>query len=284
VFTFTGKGKPIAFEGDIRLVDAEAQGFFYCEISCPLDLEQPIIQRRIQTVEGIRSIAGVGNWKGWIYSREMDNAKKFGYTFTIIRGYKFKEAIIFKDYILKMYELRQKYPSGTAMNLVAKLGMNSLYGKIGMKTDKQVVEIIDTSTEAGNLKLSSLLATYGENIQNYFNIDKYLVYVIRKEDLKIKSDGSSSAYIDHYHGSDVNVAVASAITAGGRISMSRFKNNPNVNLYYTDTDSVIIDNQLHPSVVGPGLGQFKLEKVITEYAALAPKTYATLYYTPERAK
>ena len=38
-----------------------------------------------------------------------------------------------------------------------------------------------------------------------------------------------------------NVAIASAITALARVHMSQFKNNTNYNLYYTDTDSAIID-------------------------------------------
>ena len=42
-------GKPIAFEGDIRKVDPNAYGFFYCKITTPDYLEHPILQRRIKT-------------------------------------------------------------------------------------------------------------------------------------------------------------------------------------------------------------------------------------------
>jgi hypothetical protein len=38
-------GKPIAFEGDIRAVEPEAYGFFYCKITSPDFLEHPLLQR-----------------------------------------------------------------------------------------------------------------------------------------------------------------------------------------------------------------------------------------------
>jgi hypothetical protein len=74
-------GKPIAFEGDIRRVEPEAYGFFNCKITSPNYLEHPILQRRIETENGIRTIAGLGTWEGWIFSDEMHNASDFGYTF-----------------------------------------------------------------------------------------------------------------------------------------------------------------------------------------------------------
>ena len=80
-------GKPIAFEGNIRNIDPDAFGFFYCKITSPTDLEHPILQRSVMTAEGFRTVAGLGSWTGWINSLEMDNAMKHGYTFVILHGY-----------------------------------------------------------------------------------------------------------------------------------------------------------------------------------------------------
>ena len=74
-------GKPKVFEGDIRNIDFNSYGFFYCKITSPENLAHPLLQRRIKTSEGIRTIAGLGSWEGWIYSDEMDNAVKYGYQF-----------------------------------------------------------------------------------------------------------------------------------------------------------------------------------------------------------
>jgi DNA polymerase type B, organellar and viral len=93
-------------------------------------LDHPILQSpkagSIKTVNGLRTIAGLGSWEGWIFSEEMDNAKKFGYEFEILKGYQFEKADIFSGYVNKMYNLRLQYPKGEAMNLIAKLLMNSL--------------------------------------------------------------------------------------------------------------------------------------------------------------
>ena len=136
-------GKPVAFEGNIRMVDSEAFGFFYCNIKSPDFLLHPLLQRKIKTKDGLRTIAGLGSWTGWVSSVEMDNAIHQGYQFEIIKGYKFDTAVIFKEYVEKMYSIRIKYPKGDPMNLIAKLLMNSLYGKFGMKSESTVVEIYD---------------------------------------------------------------------------------------------------------------------------------------------
>ena len=99
-------GQPIAFDGDIRRFEPNAFGFFYCDIISPPNLQHPIIQRRVQTTEGMRTIAGLGRWNGWICSAEMDRCVDLGYQFTIINGYQFETANIFSDYVQKLYELR----------------------------------------------------------------------------------------------------------------------------------------------------------------------------------
>ena len=55
--------------------------------------------------------------------------------------------------------------------------------------------------------------------------------------------------------------------------MSYFKNNTEFNLYYSDTDSAIIDKPLSPDLIGPELGQFKLEHTVDRAYFIAPKVY-----------
>jgi hypothetical protein len=53
-------GKPTLFEGDIRKIDPNAFGFFYCKIKTPDNLEHPIIQTHIK-INNIKStIAPLG--------------------------------------------------------------------------------------------------------------------------------------------------------------------------------------------------------------------------------
>jgi hypothetical protein len=56
--------------------------------------------------------------------------------------------------------------------------------------------------------------------------------------------------------------------------MSLFKNNSEYHLYYSDTDSIVIDSPLPENFVGKALGQLKLEYIIKNAVFLAPKVYA----------
>jgi len=262
-------GKPIAFEGNIREIEPNAFGFFYCKISSPDLLEHPILQRRIKTSDGLRTIAGLGSWEGWIYSAEMDNAIKYGYQFQILKGYQFEKAFIFKEYVDKMYNLRLEYEKGHAMNLIAKLLMNSLYGKFGMKLESTIIEMFDTSCETENAIFKDLLDVYGETIKDFITIDNHIL-TVRNSLMNFKYNENE----DMFHGLDINIAIASAITSGARMWMSTLKNNPLFNLYYSDTDSIVIDRKLPDFLVGKELGKFKLEYTIKRAVFLAPKVYA----------
>ena len=259
-------GLPTAFEGNIRLVEPDAYGFFYCNITSPALLKHPLLQRKIK---GRGTVAGLGTWTGWISSLEMDNAVKFGYTFEIIKGYQFETGDLFSGYVNKMYSLRSQFEKGHPMNLIAKLLMNSLYGKFGMKMERTVVDIFNLNVDADKLALRKLLDTVAESIQDHVELgdNKYLF---------VRSALSNVFNDDNYHGSDVNIAIASAITAAARVQMSVFKNNHNFNLYYSDTDSIVIDNSLPESMVGKELGQLKLEHLISKAVFLAPKVYGLI--------
>ena len=56
--------------------------------------------------------------------------------------------------------------------------------------------------------------------------------------------------------------------------MSQFKNNPDFNIFYSDTDSAVIDSPLPKWMVGEKLGQVKLENTLGRAVYLAPKVYA----------
>ena len=259
-------GLPFAFEGDIRAIDSNAFGFFYCKITSPDYIKHPILQRRIKTSEGLRTIAGLGTWNGWIYSLEMDNAMKHGYTFEILHGYQFEKGYVFKEYVNILYNLRLQYSKGDPMNLIAKLLMNSLYGKFGMKNEGSIIEIFDTKNEKDNQMLEATLDAYGETLEDYIQIGNHFL-TVRKSLLNYINEE------EQYHALDVNVAIASAITGGARVWMSTIKNSSKFNLYYSDTDSAVIDAPLPSVLVGPELGQFKLEQIIDRAVFLAPKVY-----------
>jgi hypothetical protein len=54
-------GVPSYFRGDIRAVDSNAFGFFYCKITAPSNLNHPIIQTHVKTSNGLRTISPLGS-------------------------------------------------------------------------------------------------------------------------------------------------------------------------------------------------------------------------------
>jgi hypothetical protein len=58
-------GLPVVFEGNLREFEPNVHGFFYCKITAPIKMKHPIrakaTQRKIKTIDGIRTIAGLGS-------------------------------------------------------------------------------------------------------------------------------------------------------------------------------------------------------------------------------
>lgn len=266
-----GRGKPIAFQGDIRKIEPDAYGFFFCKISSPKYLEHPILQRSIKTLDGKRTIAGLGTWEGWFCSTELDNALKFGYQFEILKGYQFETANIFSKFLNRLYNLRLQYPKGDAMNLIAKLLMNSLYGKFGMHDEITRMEIHPNVSQQDKEWISELFDIYNTSIIDHYDLGDFIIF-IRNSITDIYYNEKD----DIFHGTEVNVAIASTVTSEARVFMSFLKNNPEFKLYYSETDSGFINKPLPVHLIGSALGQFKLENVISKAVFLAPKVYALI--------
>nr|UEX92847.1 hypothetical protein [Marasmius tenuissimus] len=257
-------GSPTYFEGDIYKGYDDPFGIFYCEITSPKDLLHPIIQTHAKTKGGVRTISPLGTWKDWICSPEIENAKKFGYQFKIIKGYTFEKGNPFNNFIDDLYQLRLNYPKSDPMNYIAKLFMNSLYGRFGMNDNFDEIRIVDQNllsklTEDNNLLIKDII-NLGED---------YIVQILKNEEQELIS------LIDNLNEKhNINIAIASFVTSYARIHMSQFKNNKDIKLYYTDTDSLIVNKELPNDMVNDKiLGKFKLEHVIKKAIFLASKLY-----------
>ena len=140
------------------------------------------------------------------------------------------------------------------MYLISKILMNSLYGKFGIQ----------------------------------FELPSYKLYHKDECDLEIYEDLGLDFVLGYKNNDNKttlnNVAIASAITALARVHMSQFKNAEDYNLYYTDTDSVIIDQPLPDSLTGKILGKMTLENVYSKFitfAGSATKFYGGITLGPE---
>lgn len=66
----------------------------------------------------------------WIIQCGRKNPK---HKFKPKRGFLFRQDYLFKDYVQNLYELRISSPKISPINIIAKLLLNSLYGRFGMK-------------------------------------------------------------------------------------------------------------------------------------------------------
>ena len=87
----------------------------------------------------------------------MEICQKLGYKFEVLKGYKFQKDNIFRSYVERLYTIRTTYDKTDPMNLIAKLLMNSLYGKFGMKSESSIVTVYDSRNSIDREIVTKLL-------------------------------------------------------------------------------------------------------------------------------
>jgi len=153
-------GNPTYFEGDISLIGPESgynllpklYGFFEVEVEGPKSMKIPLLQTRLKTKYGNRTVAPLGRWRGTYLSEEIFNALKYGYKFKILRGYLFEGANIFSEYVDFLYQLKVNSSSQSPDYIISKLLLNTLYGRFGMNPHMESHVII---TNEETLKLNT---------------------------------------------------------------------------------------------------------------------------------
>jgi hypothetical protein len=251
------------FWGDIKQLK-DIFGIVHCKVTAPNNLYTPILlTRRIG-----RTIAPLGSWEGWYCSEELKLAERYGYEIEVIEGHHWESMeYIFSEYVDTLYNYRLSFDKTDPRNMICKLLLNSLYGKFGMSPT--VMEYSVLSKELG---------------EEFFDDDDDDIQVIG--DVLVKGVETTKNSLREYkyneerrkHTNLLQISTPTAIftTAYARMHMARFKMEYGNHLYYSDTDSLVLDTPLPDSMVGDQLGQVKLEYKIKEGIFLAPKTYSLI--------
>lgn len=155
---------------------------------------------------------------------------------------------------------------------IAKLLMNSMYGRFGMHVDLTKTAFIhpkkvEEFTE--NYKILSF-KTIGEVLLAVYTLDQ-TKFVGGLNQLKIWK-----SYYENIPGK-TNVAIASAVTAYSRMIINEFKLlalKNGLELFYSDTDSLVLNGPLPEIYLDSAtLGKLKLEYKIKEGIFVMPKVY-----------
>lgn len=234
-----------------------------------------------------RILNPVGTWIGTYADIELKFAANLGYEIEIIEGYQFDRADeIFQPFISKYYNIRMlaKKNKNRALEQVAKLIINSAYGRFALGTDSNVFDITVSSEES---------AKYYE----YFNVidcqesgPDELTLTVKMEMSQTSDtsddidpdvaalqmsvfDAAQSAKVDDMN-IERNLSIASAITAYARcLLFSYVYANPTCR--YQDTDSVFVENDIHPDDKSNFvLGKMKLENEVQEGWFATAKLYS----------
>lgn len=234
---------PIRSIGETKNLDVEF-GFFDCTVFVP-EMYIPPLPSLIEIHKSKKLLFPCGTFRGTFTSIELQYAMSLGAKVLKIHGgLKYESCgYLFKDFITDMYEVRKNTPKNSVDNLLAKLVMNSLYGRFGLDRNKE--ELVDHYVDGG--KLHSEFQCENGRIVEFYLVPKIL-------------DKSYS-----------NVAIASWVTSLGRIELHKKMNECEDTLYNTDTDSLFTTHKFESNP--DELGALKLEKQASNACFLLPKTY-----------
>jgi len=258
----TGDGYKIT--GDIWPL-SKIFGLVKCKVTTPDNLYAPILLNKDSNG---RVTAPSGTWIDWYCSEELKLAVKYGYKVEVLKAYHWEsQSDLFSGYVDTLYNYRLTFPKSDPRNTICKLLLNSLYGKFGMsptimeysiwKEFESLADIeYDDKQDIGDITLIGR-----EETKNNYLIFKYC------QDKKEK-----------YNLLEISTPIAIFTTAYSRMLMAEYKIKYSSNLYYSDTDSLVLDCLLPDHMVGDQLGQFKLEYEIKEGVFLGPKVYGLRFH------
>ena len=230
-------GKVRHFVGNILEGERNPIGFFKVNVTAPDNLKVPVLTTKVLVDGKLVNVAPTGTFTDWYFSEELYNARdRFGYKFEILEGYVFSERkVLFSEYMKCLYKLRTSFAKDNPMNMIAKLLLNSFYGRWGMTPYFSNTKILS------DLEMDNLLSR-----GNLDNLDSFIDFNNGNHLAVFNPDQEALLKNNTHNYSNVSVCIASAVTAYSRIIMSQFKNHPQFDLYYFDTDSCGASNRYKP--------------------------------------
>jgi len=282
-------------KGDFGSIN-EYFGFIYCKVKAPTNLRIPVLP---QTKDGklmFHTKPMIGQW----FSEELKLAVNMGYVVEEIYQvyhYKKKGTQLFGDYVRffskvkmensvknlsdknkdKIYQenLNAKFPIvldknkmcyNAGLRFIAKICLNSLWGKFGQRSNMMKTEIIKNDPA----KFYSIMFDKRYEVSS--------VLFLNEKTIEMKYKLNTDDAIDSIN---TNIAIASTTTGWARVWLyNAFLTVGLDNVLYCDTDSLIY---YHPTANNPiktdstlgGLtDELEGKGYIDELVALAPKTYA----------
>lgn len=181
---------------------------------------------------------------------------------------------LFADYQAKLRDTLgisvelNEFQRNESLRTLAKLVLNSLWGKFGQRTGMPRTEILRTASD---------IYEYHENVR--------MGNIIEKDHVPIGNVGFMAVCVHPQEWNKKNTAIASFVTACARLRLWSTMNKLQERVVYHDTDSIIYERSSADDMMieeGAFLGDWESEtgdRMIHQFVSLAPKTYAYRYKT-----
>lgn len=239
---------PIKFKKYTYEYDPTAMGFFPAEVRVPDDMYVPPLGVAWNVDGHKKFIFPTGTFQGVWSTLDLEYARSLGVEILWTgKGAIFESGEnYFKKYVDELYRIRETSERESVSNVLAKLLLNSCYGRFGLRTERENLEI-----DEGQLGLKEGIAQEG--------------FILEQEGKQIRLMPSPKT-LETFN----NVAVSAWVTSASRVFMHRYYMKLLETLYYTDTDSLFTTEHFEDQ---KGLGGLKLEYECQSACFLLPKTY-----------
>ena len=230
---------------DLERLSRHWLGFVECNVNVPRETYLPVLPLRHDG----KLIFPTGVFSSVWTSEELREAVRNGATIErVVKSVWFSGATVFDAYVNHMYRYRDKTLPGhdPGLDLIAKLLLNSLYGKMGMNETREKLWFFPSNQDIYEHPLRPL-NELGDGIYTE-EVTARATYVIPH--------------------------IAAWVTALSRLALFRLMRgmlNEGYRIFYCDTDSIATNK---PIIDDKALGALKTEKIEREYARFAaPKLY-----------
>jgi hypothetical protein len=240
---------------------------------------------------GGRLVCPGGKFSGFFFSEELRFALAQGYQLLDIgEAWEFQRGEnVFRTLIeqLNAMKVKSQLEGKPVLRNIAKLLMNSIYGRFGMHTPElkhaivnpqQLDQIVEKylALPQGPWALRSRTGVLEKITLGTLDL---ITYILNKDILDFSKDKDIKLLRKFLKGipGQTNVPIAAAVTSYSRIIINQFKLlaiSLGLDIFYSDTDSLVINGPLPPEVCNSAeLGKLKLENTFKEGIFVAPKIY-----------
>lgn len=180
----------------------------------------------------------------------------------------FEKESPFKSYINHWMEIKEKSDDDKAMRQIAKLFLNSLYGKQAQKQENDIINEEEIELEKAKEKFQ-----FTDKAIWYEGDDKRKRKVIKNNSTYIYIKGKDDNSITNAK----YIFIADKITTLARLRLLKAINNNFNNFVYCDTDSIhLLDKAKEIELDKTKLGAWKYEGLVKEAIYRRPKHYLNL--------